>query len=117
MIAIFVFSIALEETPCSDLVPEVWFYLEPAEHAGILGGKRSYHVLGSASSTNWLSEGCTRAGLDSKNRFNLRNGFSRRFQDRAARAYPPAIVIGSASKGCRSKWNNCAASNGILCSK
>ena len=40
MIAIFVFSIALEETPCSDLVPEVWFYLAPAEHAGILGGKK-----------------------------------------------------------------------------
>ena len=40
MIAIFVFSIALEETPCSDLVPEVWFYLEPAEHAGIVGGKQ-----------------------------------------------------------------------------
>ena len=40
MIAIFVFSIALEETPCSDLVPEVWFYLEPAKYAGILGGKK-----------------------------------------------------------------------------
>ena len=39
MIAIFVFSIALEETPCSDLVPEVWFYLEPTEHAGSLWGR------------------------------------------------------------------------------
>src|SRR6266566_3186824 len=37
--AIFVFSIALGETPCSDLGPEVWFYLEPAKHAGILGGR------------------------------------------------------------------------------
>src|SRR5438874_7881106 len=116
MIAIFVFSIALEETPCSDLVPEVWFTWNRPNTPVFLGGLL-YHVLGSASSTNWLSEGCTREGLDSKNRFNLRNGFSRRFQDSAARAYPPAIAIGSASKGCLSKWSNCAASNGILCSK